>query len=186
MVIRRIKPFHRRHASGEFERLIEPHLYHLYQLAYRFCNNRDDAEDLVQDVVIKLLPRAAEMAHIDKLRPWLSKILYRQFVDHHRHRQRSPIEPWVDGEEGHGTADLTASRAESPEGHTEAMLTQKRLLQALETLNEDQRAVVLLHDVEGYTLAELETILDCPLGTLKSRLTRARGQLREHLKNNKD
>jgi len=169
-------------ADGQFEQLIEPHLNHLYQLAFRFCNNQADAEDLVQDVVIKLLPRTQEMAGIEKVRPWLAKVLYHQFIDHYRQQNRSPLGLVTAGDDG--LSEFAAPGEENPESHAETGLSQKRLLAALQTLNTDQRAVVLLHDVEGYTLTELENILDSPQGTLKSRLSRARTQLREYLQKN--
>ncbi len=154
----------------------------MYQLAFRFCNNQADAEDLVQDVVIKLLPRSSEMSQIEKLRPWLTKVLYRLFIDQYRQRMRSPLSLVTEGEgELFEQPDPSGN---TPEAQTEAGFSQKRLARALLTLNTDQRTVVLLHDVEGYTLSELEGILDCPQGTLKSRLSRARGQLREYLQKN--
>lgn len=179
MVIRRFRPKTSNRSTGQFEHLIEPHLNHLYQLAYRFCNNQSDAEDLVQDVVVKLLPRTTEMAHIEKLRPWLARIIYHQFVDRYRQNQRSPLNLVVEGEKT--LTEQPAPSGETPESQVEADLSQKRLIRALQTLNEDQRAVVLLHDVEEYTLSELEIILDSPQGTLKSRLNRARTRLREYL-----
>ena len=179
MVIRRFNATTGNPPANTFEQCLEPHLHHLYQLAFRFCNNQADAEDLVQDVVIKLLPRTNEMSQIEKLRPWLAKVLYRQFIDRYRQQSRSPLSLIADGD------DLLTEHAdpsgETPETHAEADFSQKRLSAALQTLNEDQRAVVLLHDVEGYTLSELENILDSPQGTLKSRLNRARTQLREYL-----
>lgn len=99
MVIRRFRPDSNHSAAGQFEQLLEPHLHHLYQLAYRFCNNQADAEDLVQDVVVKLLPRTGEMARIEKLRPWLAKVLYRQFVDRYRQNERSPLNLVIEGED---------------------------------------------------------------------------------------
>ena len=179
MVIRRLRPKTSNKSTRQFEQLIEPHLNHLYQLAYRFCNNQSDAEDLVQDVVVKLLPRTTEMARIEKLRPWLAKIIYHQFVDRYRKNERTPLNLVVPGEDS--LAEQSAPAAEIPENQHEASLHQQQLIQALQTLNEDQRAVVLLHDVEGYTLTELESILNSPQGTLKSRLHRARSQLRTYL-----
>lgn len=181
MVIRRFRSGTGSNPAGQFERLIEPHLNHLYQLAFRFCNNQADAEDLVQDVVVKLLPRSAEMVQIEKLRPWLAKVLYRQFVDRYRQNGRSPLSLVTDGDDT--LAGHTAPDEETPESRTDAVLNQRRLQLALQSLNADQRAVVLMHDVEGYTLVELESILDSPQGTLKSRLNRARTQLREYLQN---
>ena len=180
MVIKRFRPRSNAQSAGQFEKIIEPHLPHLYQLAFRFCNNRPDAEDLVQDVVIKLLPRSKEMAQIEKLRPWLAKIIYHQFIDNYRQRERSPLSLVNDSEDA--LLEQAAPHYDNPENQAEADLSQKQLQLALQSLNLDQRAVVLLHDVEGYTLAELEGILGSPQGTLKSRLNRARTQLRECLK----
>lgn len=179
MVIKRFRPKNKDNSPDQFERLIEPHLPHLYQLAFRFCNNQTDAEDLVQDVVIKLLSRSQEIARIEKLRPWLAKILYRQFIDNYRQKSRSPLSLVTDNDEL--LSEQLASAADNPEQQAEASLNQLHLQQALLSLNEDQRTVVLMHDVEGYTLVELEVILDAPVGTLKSRLNRARSQLREKL-----
>lgn len=184
MVFRRFGPKTGDKPVRQFEQLIEPHLNHLYQLAFRFCNNQADAEDLVQDVVLKLLPRSNEMSQIEKIRPWLAKVLYRLFIDHYRQQNRSPLSLVPDGE--NLLSEQPDPSGETPETLAEDGLNQKRLMKALQTLNEDQRAVVLLHDVEGYTLVELESILDSPQGTLKSRLNRARTYLREYLQKNED
>ena len=168
------------HAGGDgFEDLVAPHLERLYRLAYRLTGHRHDAEDLVQDLLVRLYPRRDQLAALDEPRTWLARSLYNLHVDGIRSRQRSPI-----GLAARGSEDLLAAMAhsgDSPETQTEQGLLQRRLVQALETLNEDQRLVVSLHDMEGYTLTELETILGTPLGTLKSRLHRARQALKEDL-----
>ncbi|TNF35939.1 MAG: RNA polymerase sigma factor, partial [Gammaproteobacteria bacterium] len=61
-------------SHDQFELLLRPHLRRLYNLAYRFSGNRDDAEDLVQDVLLKLFPRLHEMQAIEKLGPWLARV----------------------------------------------------------------------------------------------------------------
>lgn len=160
--------------AGQFERLLRPHVEFLYRLAWRFSGSVADAEDLVQDVLLKLYPRAAEMATIEQLRPWLARVLYRQYVDLVRRRARSPEEQ----AEPEALEALTAP-GDGPEGHAERGELRGRLLEALERLNPEQRAVVVMHEVEGYSLEELEPILEAPLGTLKSRLHRARQRLRE-------
>ncbi|MDH5445897.1 MAG: RNA polymerase sigma factor [Gammaproteobacteria bacterium] len=180
MVIKQFRPNRNIKSARQFEQFIEPHLPHLYQLAYRFCNNQADAEDLVQDVVIKLLSKKDEMSRIEKLRPWLAKILYHQFVDLYRQKERSAL--GLVTEDENLLSELVASQQDSdPEHHMEMDIHQRHLQHAMQSLNEDQRTVILLHDVEGYTLTELEGILECPLGTLKSRLNRARQYLREKL-----
>lgn len=169
----------RRGAAGRFEELLRPHVEYLYRLAWRFTGNASDAEDLVQDLLLKLYPRTAELAAVETLRPWLVRVLYRHYVDSVRERARRPaIEATVGDED---PLEQVPSEAEGPEAHAERMRLQGRLLDALRTLNPEQRAVVTMHDIEGYTLEELEKILEAPLGTLKSRLHRARAALRREL-----
>ncbi len=160
-----------------FEDLVGPHIDHLYRLSYRFTGSREDAEDLVQDLLVKLYPRQAEIESIERLRPWLARVLYRLFIDRVRQAGRSVLSVVEDSEEPDDQIDSGISTEELVEG----ALTQERLQESFSLLNEDQRILLALHDIEGYTLTELVDVLDAPLGTLKSRLNRSRTKLREHL-----
>ena len=164
----------------QFEELLQPYLQKLYTLAYRFTGQRADAEDLVQDVVVKLYPRLQEMQKIEQLGPWLARVLYRHFIDRVRSKQRSPLHLVADDEP---ELEAHSDDAPGPVGIAETSLLQNRLQNALNQLNDDQRALVILHDVEGYTLNEIHIMHDVSIGTLKSRLNRARARLRELLKN---
>ncbi|MEA3244016.1 MAG: RNA polymerase sigma factor [Pseudomonadota bacterium] len=175
----------RRGPGHSFESLLRPHLRDMYRVAYRFTGNRDDAEDLVQDVLTKLYPREQELAGVEHLKPWLARVLYRQFVDNRRRHARTPFAaqqnpPAADNDEPDPITALPGNLP-GPDAGVEQHLLQQRLHQALDHLSEDHRSVLTLHDMEGYTLKELETTLDTPLGTLKSRLHRARQQLRLEL-----
>jgi RNA polymerase sigma-70 factor (ECF subfamily) len=175
---------HSRHRDAQFEALVRPHVDHLYRLAFRFTGSREEAEDLVQDLLVKMLPRTEELAAVEQLRPWLTRVLYRMFVDRHRKRVRSPLQLLSDGgEEAEGDfLDGLPGDTPSAEAEAGARFDQDRLQRALSRLSDEHRAVVALHDMEGYTLPELETLLEVPTGTLKSRLHRARARLRELLK----
>ncbi len=172
-----IRLFRTSRGDDGFEPLVAPHLERLYRLAYRFTGNRSDAEDLVQDLLIQLYPRRNELTGVERLGPWLARALYYRFVDTLRHGTRDPLRSAVDEEILQDTADPRTS----PEQDAENALLHRRLAQALAELNPDQRALVALHDMEGYTLEELQDMLDTPLGTLKSRLHRARRHLRAAL-----
>jgi RNA polymerase sigma factor (sigma-70 family) len=172
--------------AADFESLMRPHLRHLYQTAYRFTGSQADAEDLVQEVLVKLYSRVDELRTVEQLRPWLTRVLYRQFVDEWRRRGRSgeQVEPRHDydgAEASLDPMDRLPSETPGPEQEAERRLDLARLEMALSKLNPDQRALVVLHDMEGNTLEELSPVLDCPLGTLKSRLHRARNRLRLEL-----
>ena len=168
-----------RTAASKFEDLLRPQVEYLYRLAWRFTGSVADAEDLVQDLLLKLYPRTRELLDIERLRPWLAKVLYRQYIDFVRERARSPlVELAADSEGEDDPLDTLPALEDGPEDHAERSRLRERILAALERLSPEQRAVVTMHDVEGYSLEELETILETPLGTLKSRLHRARQRLR--------
>ncbi len=167
-------------ADSQFETLLRPHLHHLYQVAFRFVGNAADAEDLVQDVLVKLYPKRRQLADIETLRPWLTRVLYRMFIDQRRKMNRSPLSLVKGGVDEQGTSvlDRLHSPEPDPADQVDRAITRKRLQKAINSLNHDQQSLCLLHDVEGYTLQELEGILETPIGTLKSRLHRARARLR--------
>lgn len=168
----------RRDAHAQFEQLLQPHLQQLYRLAYRFTGQRDDAEDLLQDLLLKLYPRLDELQSIEKPGPWLARVLYRQYIDRLRSKKRSPLQPMDDEQ---AVYEVHASDDAQPSDVADTAIKSRLLQAALDQLNEDQRTAIMLHDVEGYSLQELQQILDVSQGTLKSRLSRARAKLRELL-----
>lgn len=177
-----ISIFSNRNESPVFEDLILPHIDHLYKVAYRFTGTVNDAEDLVQDLLVKLYPKVNEMTKVESLRPWLVRVMYRMWVDRLRHRNRSPVDHIGD------CIDIeNETKESSPEGRPEEDLQreklQYRVQHAIDQLSEQHRIILIFHDVEGYSLNEISEILDCATGTLKSRLHRARAHLRKLLEN---
>ena len=167
-----------------FSALIEPHMESLYRQAWRLCGNTPDAEDLLQELMIKIYPRLDEAAKIDKLRPWMARILFNLFIDGKRRNTRSPLHLVVDNNPDSTpgpSLDEMASSHPGPEQCQAQDDSQRALLAAVARLNDEQRQVLTLHDMEGFTLLELSGILDCPLGTLKSRLHRAREKVKQDL-----
>lgn len=174
MGIKNLWPF-KSDSHAQFEALIRPHLKQLYHLAFRYTGKKDDAEDLVQDLLLKLFPRLDEMKAIEKLSPWLGRILYRQFIDQLRRQQRSPID-FMD--EDDTEFEINSSHMEEPYEVVNTELTRALIDKALKKLKENHRLLVLLHDVEGYSMQEISEMIDVPVGTIKSRLSRARDNLR--------
>jgi len=147
----------------------------LYRLAYRFSGRRENAEDLVQELLVRMVPRLNELRTLEKPGSWLAKSLYHLFIDETRRQNRAPIlldDAAIDIED-------VASANAGPEHdlHKERWLAQVE--RAVYRLNPDQRSLVALHDMEGYSLPELSEMLNVPIGTIKSRLHRARSKLRE-------
>lgn len=170
--------------ASEFEVILQPYIMSLYRVAYRLTGTGTDAEDLVQDVLVKLYPKRFEMAQIKKIRPWLIRVLYNTFIDQRRRAGRSPLclVKKKYNEENQDILECIPSDKSGPEENTVKKQRLGHLMIAINSLNENQRHLCLLHDVEGYTLTELEEILDTPVGTLKSRLHRARANLRKVLR----
>jgi RNA polymerase sigma factor (sigma-70 family) len=166
--------------AAEFERLLRPHVPALYRSAYRWTGAVDRAEDLVQQLLVRLFPRLAELRALEQVRPWALRVMYRIFVDELRRTRASPVQFGADAtDEGAGAEDEAwLDPGPEPAELVEQQLTQERLLRAWEQLGEEHRAVLSMHDIEDYTLPELAQIMDIPLGTLKSRLHRARARLR--------
>ena len=158
-----------------FEALLKPHLDRLYRLAYRLTRNAPDAEDLVQDVIVKLYLRRDELTSIRQLSPWLGRVLYNQFIDDKRRYGRQPLQ-LVDA---NIAVDEKVAATPGPLAQTVTANMAKSLGVALAKLAEEHRLVVLLHDSEGYKLSEIQVLTGIPLGTLKSRLHRGRRRLRE-------
>jgi RNA polymerase sigma factor (sigma-70 family) len=173
--------FAARHARTDFERLVGPHLDYLYKLAYRFTGTTDRADDLIQELLVRLYPRHEELTRVEQLRPWLVRVMYRQFIDQIRRDARAHV-PMADSglagtiDDGDPYAEV-ADGAPGPELEFELNLEREQLLLAWGQLNDEHKALLTLYEIEGYTLNELETMLDVPRGTLKSRLHRARAHL---------
>jgi RNA polymerase sigma factor (sigma-70 family) len=167
-----------RRQHKEFEKLIRPQLDYMYRLAYRFCLNQHDAEDLVQDVIIKLYAKDMVFDEIDNLKPWLGKVIYRQFIDNIRRNSRSPIDGFNDNSM---ETEFMADVRNQPDHLLDREYTLNEIAAAFTQLNEEQRVVVTLHDIEGYSLKDMELMTETPIGTLKSRLHRARAKIKSEI-----
>lgn len=158
-------------AHPEFRELVAPHLTALFRCAFRLTGNRQDAEDVVQEVCVRAFTHLAAMRTLEQPKSWLLKIAYRVFVDGARRRTRSPVRASAEDFDATHPSDEPG-----PEERAEAELAEQRLLAALAELDREQRALLALH-VEGYTLAELTAMTDLSADVLKARLYRARLRL---------
>ena len=163
-----------------FEALLKPHLDRMYRLAYRLTGRRHDAEDLVQDTLVKLYRRRDELSSIRELKPWLGRVLFNQFVDDKRRYGRQALH-LVDSNIEPDECAAPASARLEPDAVSARDEAAATLTRALSQLSEEHRLVLMLHDVEGYKLTEIQELTGIPVGTVKSRLHRARGRLREIL-----
>lgn len=170
-------------SSHAFDQLVRPHFDRLYRLAYRLTGSKAEAEDLFQELLIKAFAKLEVLADIDEPGSWLSRVMYNLFVDQHRRFARRRVHLVDEGHlAGDGLAGLPGD--DSPVANNERLQQLNQLDAALQQLSEDQRIIVLLHDTEGYKLTEIQELTGTPVGTVKSRLHRARARLREILTKN--
>ncbi len=143
----------------------------LYRLAYAWCDDPFLADDLVQQAAAKALQNAGQLRCVEQVGHWMVRILSNCWRDHLR---RS-------GRETGGEAARAWAESASPEGECEREATVRRVRAALGRLTPDQRQVVTLVDLEGYSYAEAAEVLGVPIGTVMSRLCRGRRLLRQAL-----
>ncbi|MGI9201095.1 MAG: RNA polymerase sigma factor [Woeseiaceae bacterium] len=163
-----------------FERLVRPHFDRLYRLAWRLAGSKAEAEDLFQELLIKAYGKIDDLATIEQPGPWLCRVMYNLFIDEQRRFTRQRMRMVDEGQLGTEGIEAFAG-SEDPVADNERLQQNQRLDKALSRLSDEHRIVVLLHDTEGYKLNEIQEITGTPVGTIKSRLHRARARLREFL-----
>ena len=163
-----------------FERLVRPHFDRLYRLAWRLTGARAEAEDLFQELLIKAYGKLDDLAEIEAPGPWLCRVMYNLFIDEPRRFARQRLVTLDEGQLPEQTFETIAGQ-QNPVADNERLERLQSLDKALAKLSDDHRLVVLLHDTEGYKLSEIEDLTGVPVGTIKSRLHRARARLREIL-----
>jgi RNA polymerase sigma-70 factor (ECF subfamily) len=163
-----------------FERLVRPHFDRLFRLAWRLTGSKADAEDLFQELLIRAFGKLDELVGVENPGPWLCRVMYNLFVDERRRFARQRMHTVDEGHlPGDGLAGLPGP--DDPSYDRQRIETLERLDKALAQLSDEHRLVVLLHDTEGYKLTEIQELTGTPVGTIKSRLHRARARLRDIL-----
>jgi RNA polymerase sigma-70 factor, ECF subfamily len=154
----------------------------LYSAALRYTRNPADAEDLLQETLVKAFDKFHQYRPGTNLRAWLYRILTNTYINDYRKQQRRPDEVSADANEDFSLYDRVASTATAPaEIEVLSRLTDVEVTDALNDLPENFRMAVYLADVEGFSYAEIAEIMDTPIGTVMSRLHRGRGRLQRAL-----
>jgi RNA polymerase sigma-70 factor, ECF subfamily len=170
--------------SGEGRReLAERALTHadaLHNLARYLVRNPADAEDLVQETYVRAFAATDQLEAGSSLKAWLFQILRNVFLSKLRRAGHDPTEGGLDTVAPDAEPPAASSSRDDAELEAMRRLVADEIAAALRTLVEESRTVVLL-DLEGFSMSEMASILGCPAGTVKSKLSRARSVLRERL-----
>ena len=158
----------------------------LYRTALRMSGNPSDAEDLVQETFLRAFRSLHQFKEGTNLRAWLFRIMTNAFINEYRKRSRRPSNSSLDDIEDFYLYDHLIDSGiqpvdERPEEIVLGRMTADDVIGALDELSDDFRQVVLLADVEGFSYREIAEILDIPVGTVMSRLYRARRKLQKGL-----
>ena len=166
----------------DFEEEIIPHLDAMYNFALRLTSDPNDAEDLVQDTIVKAYRFFSSYEKGTNAKAWLFRILKNSYINEYRKKSKQPSQ--VDYDEVSTFYEtIRAERTDTSdlEDRMFRELIDDDISDALEELPEDFRTVVLLCDVEGFTYEEIANMLDVPIGTIRSRLHRGRNLLKAQL-----
>lgn len=170
--------------SREFEELVLEHLDMLHAVALRLTRNRADAEDLTQNTLVKALRFHDKFKEGTYIKAWLLTILRNTFINEYRRKARRPSVVELTG------AESSEEKSPDPEvridmthGTREDLmeLLDDRVKKAIESLPEDFRGAVIMADLEDMSYKEIADKMECPLGTVMSRLYRGRKLLRDIL-----
>lgn len=169
-----------------FNQLIMAYQGTAYNVAYRVVGNQDGAADACQDAFLKAY-KAINQYKGGSFKSWLMRIVTNTCYDQLRYKSRRPAASLEDMTENPGADSVKLiSQAEHPEDHVLRDELSGLLQVGINKLPADQRLVLVLNDVQGFSYQEIAEIIDQPLGTVKSRLSRARRRLRDFLLEQKE
>lgn len=165
-------------SEQDFERMVLPHRDALLGHALALTHNADEAEDLVQETTLRALRGFSSFRADGPIRAWLLTILRNLFINSYRTRVRAPRQVSLDALEN---PDPVLPLEPGPERRVFSKLENEALSRAVAALPPDYRAVLVLSDMRGLSYQQISKELDLPIGTVRSRLSRARNRVRRAL-----
>ena len=166
-----------------FEQLILLYEKRVYTIAYKYMGNHEDANDMAQESLIKAYQSIGSFRGDAAFGTWLGKITVNRCLDELRKRKKMQItslEDPLELEDGSVKKELE-SPAVTPEEHAVQQETAAYMQMLIGELKEEYRTVIALREIEGYSYEDIADILSCSVGTVKSRISRARQYLKERI-----
>jgi RNA polymerase sigma-70 factor (ECF subfamily) len=152
----------------------------LFGYAMALTRDKSEAEDLVQETYLRAVRGANHLGPDSNLRSWLFVIMRNAWLNQLRHRKNGPSFVQIDADEP-GAVVAASDRRANPHVVYLRKIERQQVREAIEKLPGPYREIVVLRDLEGFSYQEIASVLDCPAGTVMSRLARARAKLRDTL-----
>ncbi len=165
---------------ASFEVLIEPYQKKAFNIAYRMLGNLEDANDVTQEAMIKIYKSISGFQGKSSFSTWLYSVVSNSCIDYIRKNRRAVVVS-LDREYDTGESMYkfeVADEMNTPEYLFERNETKRIIHDAINQLNVDQREIIILRDINGFSYNEIAEILKCSEGTVKSRISRARSNLK--------
>jgi RNA polymerase sigma-70 factor (ECF subfamily) len=160
------------------------HLDHLYRVAFHLAKEPDGAHDMVQETYVRAISFYEQFNPGSNMKAWLTRILYNLFFDryHDRKRRMSLADGFIGTKQRLDHWETVATENPGPENYALRKELSTKISDALRKLPEDFRVPIILVDMGDFSYAEVAEIMSCPLGTIRSRLSRGRKLLHKYLK----
>jgi RNA polymerase sigma-70 factor (ECF subfamily) len=166
-----------------FDNEFMPHVDTMYNFAYRLTFDEDDSKDLVQDTYMKAYRFINSFQQGTNAKAWLYRILKNSFINNFRKKSKEPAKvDYQEVENFYNSDSVDTSATVDLRVETVKHMIGDQVSNDLNSLAVDFRTVIILCDLEGFTYEEMAKILDIPIGTVRSRLHRARNLLKQKLK----
>ena len=166
-----------------FEQEFLPHIHSIFNFAYRITFDEDDAKDLVQETYLKSFRFIDSFEKGTNAKAWLFRILKNSFINEFRKKNKEPVKiDYQEVEAFYNSDEVNHMITSNLQVEAVKEMIGDEVSIALNALEVDFRTVIILCDIEGFSYEEMALILDVPIGTIRSRLHRARNLLREKLR----
>jgi len=172
----------KRERDARFDKELMPYATSLYNFAFRLSLDEDDAGDLVQDTYLKAYRFFDSYQQGTNAKAWLFRILKNTFINEFRKKSKQPIKvDYQEVEATYNSDDIDEPQTTDLRTDSVRDLLGDEVVRALNGIDVDFRTAIVLCDIEGFTYEEMAKILDIPIGTVRSRLHRARQLLKAQL-----
>ena len=166
--------------NSAFEALMEKHMGIIYNIALRMTANQDDAEDMTQEIMIKIFRSLGSFKGNSKFSTWIYRVAVNTCLDElkkKKNKKHLSLDAEISGDDGENQIEIKDD-SPSPEKLAEQNELRDMVAAAVKLLSDEHRAVIVLRDIRGMSYSEIAGILGCSDGTVKSRISRARAQLK--------